>query len=64
MEGRDPKLLIYHTQNVVCKECLCYRKEENNNDLFHDDGVASTNEDEGSLKHTNCVPQEMNELPE
>jgi hypothetical protein len=41
-----PRSDNYHTQNVVCKECLCYKNDEYDNDFSHD-GVASTNEDEG-----------------
>jgi len=38
--------LDYHTPNIVCKECLCYKNDKDTN-VFRDGGVASTNEDEG-----------------
>ena len=38
----------YHTPNLVCKGCLCYRNDEDVNAPFRDnDDDGSTNEDEG-----------------
>jgi len=43
MKGRG---LGYRTQNLACKECLCYKNEKDVN-VFRYGGVASTNKDEG-----------------